>query len=122
MVTKTVSNEKELGEALKSNADEIIIEGDVEKKVIKIRATGKAAWAIAIGALAIAIGVAVGTGGTGAPASALIGTGAVGVLGVTGAASATAIAAAAGGVGALNKLRSYKQINHSDGRLVLKRT
>ena len=36
-----VTNEKELGKALNDNVDEIEIEADFRKKVIKIKAKGK---------------------------------------------------------------------------------
>ena len=38
-----VNDSKGLGKALKDNEDEIIIEGDLRKKVIKIKAPGKVA-------------------------------------------------------------------------------
>lgn len=39
-----MTDEKELGKALKEEQDEIIIESDLVNKVFKIKATGKAAW------------------------------------------------------------------------------
>lgn len=42
---KTVKTSKELGEAIKSNEDYIYVEGDLKNKVIRIKATGKIAWA-----------------------------------------------------------------------------
>jgi hypothetical protein len=106
-MSDTINSEKELGNALKDEKDTIIIEGDLVKKVVRIRATGKVAWAIAAGAIAVAIIIVIRTGGTGTPGAALIGGAAVGV--------------AAGGVAALNKLRQYKEAERSAGRLVLKR-
>ncbi|MDC5842514.1 hypothetical protein OPW33_24615 [Vibrio europaeus] len=117
----TISNEADLGEALKSEQDTIEIEGDLKNKVLKIKATGKVAWAVAIGAIGIAVTMLIATGGTGAPASGIIGGGAVAVLGLPTAISAISIAVAAGGVGALNSLRSYEIADQSNGRLVLKR-
>ncbi|CAH0534085.1 hypothetical protein VST7929_01986 [Vibrio stylophorae] len=117
----TISNEADLGEALKSEQDTIEIEGDLKNKVLKIKATGKAAWTIAIGAIGIAVTVLITSGGTGAPASGIIGSGAVAVLGLPTAISAISIAVAAGGVGALNSLRNYEIADQSNGRLVLKR-
>ena len=52
---KTVKTSKELGEAIKSNEDYIYVEGDLKNKVIRIKATGKIAWALAVGSLATAI-------------------------------------------------------------------
>ncbi|HYQ22748.1 hypothetical protein [Stenotrophomonas sp.] len=116
-----VSNEKDLGEALKNENETIEIEGDLARKVIRIKATGKVAWAIALGAIAVAVIVALGTGGTATPASAVVGVGAVSILGVSTATSAVAIAIAAGSVGALNSLRRYRITSNTGGRLVLSR-
>lgn len=116
-----ISTEKELGEALKNNQDSIEIVGDLSRKVLKIKATGKVAWAIAIGAIGIAIILTVGSGGTAAPAAGFVSVGAVSVLGVSAATSAVAIAIAAGGVGALNSLRQYKIVSKSDNKVVLSR-
>ena len=117
-----IKTEKDLGEALKKEQDTIEIEGDLQKKVLRIKATGTVAWAIAIGAIGIAVIVVLGTGGAGAPVSGVVGFGAVSVLGLPAAVSAVSIAVAAGGVGALNSLRSYKIVSNSGGKLVLSRT
>lgn len=116
-----ISSEADLGEALKNEQDTIEIEGSLKEKVLRIKATGKVAWAVALAAIAIAVAVLIASGGTGAPASGLIGGGAVAVLGLPTAISAVSIAVAAGGVGALNSLRSYKVISEGDGKVVLKR-
>ncbi|MBQ7568836.1 hypothetical protein IJT17_08535 [bacterium] len=116
-----VKTEKELGEAIKRQDDEIIIEGDLKNKVIRIRAAGKVAWAIAIGAISGAVLVSLLSGGTAAPAGITVGLAAVGVLGAPATAAAFAIAVAAGGVDALDKLRSYKTVSDTGNRLVLKR-
>lgn len=116
-----IQTEKELGEALKNGKDTIEIEGDLKNKVLRIKATGKVAWAIALAAICIAVAVTLGTGGAGAPASGVIGAGAVSVLGFSAATSAVAIAVAAGGVGALNSLRRYKITSQSGSKLVLSR-
>lgn len=114
-----IFSEKELGEALKNEQDTIEIEGDLKKKVLRIKATGKVAWAVAIGAIGVAVFIALGSGGTAAPASGFIGIGAVSVLGLSAATSSVAIAIAAGGVGALNTLRKYKIVSDSGDKLVL---
>ena len=107
-----VHNEKELGEALKNDAIEIeIADENLTGHVIRIKITGAIAWAVAIGAIAvavIAILAAPVTGGTSAVASAVAAPAAAAVLGVGTTTSATGIAVAAGGVSALNKLREYK--------------
>ncbi|GKV90438.1 MULTISPECIES: hypothetical protein [Pectobacterium] len=124
-----ITTEKELAKALKEEKDTITIEGDLAKKTIKIKATGKIAWAIALAAIGIAVGSAIataGTGGAAAPvtgATALLGAGgAVGVLGATTTTSAIAIAIAAGGVGVLTRLRKYTIVDKSDSRVVLRRS
>lgn len=117
-----VRTEKELGEALKHKADTIEIEGDLlSGKVRRIRATGKLAWFIAIGALGIAVVSFLGTGGAGGVISMGFAPAAVGVLGGATTYSAIAIAIAAGGVGALNSLRNYKEVSRSSDKLVLKK-
>lgn len=124
----TVTTEKELAKAIKDEEDMIVIEGDLAKTTIKIKATGKVAWAIAIGAISLAaysLIATLGTGGASAPVTAttgfMAGGAAVTVLGSGSTASAIAIAVAAGGVGVLSKLRSYKIIEKSAGKVVLAR-
>jgi len=117
----SIKTEKELGQALKEGKDIIEIEGELRGKVIRIRATGKIAWFVAAGAIAVAIVIVVSSGGTMAPGAAIVGGAAVGVLGLSAATSAVLIGVAAGGVAVLNRLRAYKEIERSDTRLVLKR-
>ena len=103
-MAKKVSTEEELGEALKNKEDTIEITGDLAKKTIKLRATGKVAWAIAFAAIGIAAYaaiVAIPTGGTSAAISAFAAPAAVGILGGAATYTAIAIAVAAGGVSAL---------------------
>jgi hypothetical protein len=116
-----IRDEKELGKALKDEQNTIEIEGDLQKKILRIKATGKVAWAVALGAVGIAVVVTLGTGGAAAPVSGVVGIGAVSVLGFPAAMSAVAIAVAAGGVGALNSLRKYKVVSNAGGKLVLSR-
>ena len=124
-----VRTEEELGEKIRQGATEILIEGDLGKKVIKIKATGRVAWLIAVGAIGVAVLVvltlpaapAAGGGGVHFVAGVTGFAPAVAVLGMPAAMSAVAIAVAAGGVGALNTLRSYKIVEKSDSRLVLKK-
>ncbi|MBA1276172.1 MULTISPECIES: hypothetical protein [Pseudomonadaceae] len=127
-MAKKVRTEAELGAALKNNEDSIEIEGDLANKALKIRATGKAAWIVAIGAIGVATYSAfatLGTGGASAPVTAttagFTAVAATTILGATVTYSAIATAIAAGGVGALNSLRKYKQISYENNRLVLRR-
>jgi len=116
-----ITTEKELAEAIKNNEDTLEIEGDLIKKVLKIKATGKVAWVVAIGAISVAVVSILATGGTSAPVSGAMATGAVAVLGISTTASAISIAVAAGGVGVLNRLREYKIIETKHDRLILKK-
>ncbi|NQE47526.1 MULTISPECIES: hypothetical protein [Herbaspirillum] len=120
----TVTNEKDLGKAIKSEEDTIQIEGDLARKIIRIRATGKVAWAIAFGAIGVAVAatiIALPTGGTSEVAAAAIAPAPIAILGGATTYSCIAIALAAGGIGSLAKLRTYKEVSRSEGRLVLKR-
>ena len=118
-----ITTEKELGQALKDEQDTIEIEGDLAKKIIKIKATGAVAWAVAIGAIAVAV-VAVLTSPATGGAHGVIGVGltapvAVGILGFSTTTAAISIAVAAGGVGALKTLRSYKMKKLGSNHIIL---
>lgn len=120
----TITSEKELGRALKSNQDTIEIKGDLSKKVLKIKATGTVAWAIAIGAIGIAVAsilAAPATAGTSASVAYLSGTAAVSTIGFSATTTAITIAVAAGGVGSLNSLRSYKVVHKTSDKIILKK-
>lgn len=127
----TARNRSELNEAMKRGESTIEITGDLAKKVIRLKATGAVAWAIAIGAIGVAVVAAaaflpasVATGGAAAPIDGAIVvaamTPAVTVLGGEVAMLALGLATAAGGVGALTRLRSgYKIIDQSTNHVVL---
>lgn len=126
--TIATTNE-ELGAAAKRGDECIIIEGDLKDKVLRVKATGKVAWAIAIGAITIAVtsliaqkeqipttqaGKAITF--TGSAAGTAV---AVGVLGKA-TIAAIGIAVAAGGVGVLTTLRDNYKISSNEGdRLIL---
>ena len=121
----TVNTEEELGKAIKNDEDAIEVEGDLIKKVVRIKATGSVAWGIAIGAIAVAV-IAVlsspataGTGLVAAPALVAPAAGALGGMGI--AVSAVSIAVAGGGVAVLNKLRDYEIVSNTKEKLVLRR-
>ena len=120
----SITNNKDLAQAVNNQQSEIIIEGDLAKKIIKIKATGKVAWAIAIGAIGVAVAAVMAaplTAGTSGVVSAIAAPGAVAVLGGPAAATAIGVAIAGGGIATLNKLRVYKVVSRSDNRIVLKR-
>lgn len=129
IITKTA---EELGQAIKNNADTIEIQGDLANKVFKIKATGKVVWAVALGALGVAVACIIlqakgsDTDTSTQAGSAITFTGAAGgtavAAGILGKAAivAASIAAAAGGVGALTSLRDkYKIIERAENKLIL---
>lgn len=120
-----IKTAKDLGEAIKNGEDYIEIEGDLGKKVIKIKATGKVAWAVAFGALTVTIAaliMKVSSAGTAAPitttAMAFSAPAAVSVLGVKTTVAAVSIAVAGGSATILNKLRKYN-VKTIDNRTIL---
>lgn len=126
----TVTTEKELGEALKNNQDGIIIEGDLEEKVIRIKAVGKVAWAACFVGIAaiVTLGIVIITsGGTAAPVAGPAFTAslitvapvAASTMGIPALVSAVGIAIAGGGVAVLNKLRKYRIEKINSKKIVL---
>lgn len=116
---KTVRTEEELGEALGANEDSILVEGDLARKVFRIKATGKVAWCIAIGAIGVAVALVIASAGVGAPAAAGAAPVAIGILGMPTVITCIVIAVSSGGVAVLNKLRSYTLIEKDNGTVVL---
>lgn len=120
----SIKDEKELGKALKEDRDEIIIEGDLKNNVIRIKAIGKVSWAIAIAAIAVAVGSVLAaplTGGLSTTANFITAPVAVSVLGVPATGAAISIAVAGGGVKILDKLRDYKIVKKNDNSVILKK-
>lgn len=117
----TVTNEKELARAMEDKESTIEIVGDLSKKTIKLKATGKVAWAIAFAALTAAVAFAMS--GAGAPAALpLAGTTAAFIGGTGATISAIELAVAAGGVAILSALRDdYKIVEKNNNHVVLKR-
>ena len=114
-----ISTEKELGQALREGKDCIEIEIDLKKKVLRIKAIGKIAWAICIAGIAGAVAIFIATGGTGTPASKVLMVAPIAILGSPAVYAAIAIAVAGGGVGVLNKLRKYKVTTLPNGNILL---
>ncbi|WP_312483550.1 hypothetical protein [Stutzerimonas nitrititolerans] len=123
----SITTEKELGQALKNDQETIEIEGDLTTKVLKIKATGKVAWAVAAGAIGVAVlgimyPVPEPTTQVATKSAAFFAGGsAVAILGAGAAATAISIAVAAGGIGALNSLRKYKVVSSQGNKLKLSR-
>ena len=119
-----VTTEKELAQKLNSNADIIEIEGALGGKIIRIKAVGAVAWAVSLGAIAVAVIGALAapaSGGASGAAALVAAPAAVGILGGSATMAAIAIAIAAGGVGALKRLRKYRIVEKAPGRVVLSR-
>ena len=113
---RVVKDEKELAQAIKNNVDYIEVEGGIKDFFIKVKGTGKIAWTLCIGCLAIAAAT------TAYMVTKEDGdikkTAAAAILGPTTAATCVMMAVAAGGVDVLNKLREYR-IEEQGGRLFL---
>lgn len=127
-----VKNEKELANAVKSNQNEITIKGDLAKKTIEIKSTGKVAWLIAFGAVGVAVIVAlkipiVVAGGPtafaslGAIATTSAGA-AVAIWGVSTTVAAISICVAGGSTAILKKLYDgYNIVSKGDGFVKLRK-
>lgn len=127
MTTRKATTEKELADAVKSGASTIEIEGDLAKKVIKIRATGPVAWGLVAASLAGGYMFLKLTATVPVPqakmafaaASAGSGAAALTILGASASATAFALTRAYGSAEALKKIRAYKQLSYIDDKLVL---
>lgn len=121
MPTK-VTTSKELGVALKEERDEIEIDGDLKKKVIRIKATGKVAWVIAFGAITVAVISASTVNPAGEAIAITTGGAAVTVLGGATAIAAIVIAVSAGSAKVLTSLRdNYTIVSKTSNSITLKR-
>lgn len=125
---KAITEPEDLGKAIKEDRDEILIEGSLAQKSIRIKATGKVAWAVCIGGLGIAAAMIV-LRFMAASAAAAGGMAFIVKEAATPAASeglgkaaiaAVVIGVAAGVIGALNKLRKYKLEKVGDNRVILR--
>lgn len=130
-----VKTSKELGKAIKNKEDVIIVEGDLKKRIIRIKATGKVAWAIAGASVAAAVTLYVITPAASvasAPAAGVGGaisfTGSVGaataaytILGIKATWVAIGTAVASGGIGGITTLRDkYTIVKKEDNSITLK--
>lgn len=116
-------NKSELAEAIKKDAkDIVIIDADLKRHVLRISATGKIAWAVAIGAIGVAIVTAVmapGPGTVAGPMAMSLTAATVTPLGIGTTQFAIAMAMTAGSVGVLNKLRKYTITKNKNGSIRL---
>lgn len=126
---------KGLGKSIKSGENTIIVEGNLAKKVIIIKATGPVAWGVCAAALAVAIAIIISTpeqaevaavtgGATAVPSAvfSVVGETAAGAVATatlgTSAVPAIIIGVAAGGVGALTTLRDKYKIVEKTGSYI----
>ena len=124
-----VKNEKELADAIKSKKDVIVIKGDLSKKVIKIKATGKVAWVIAFGAIAVAIVAILATASSGGtigpvtiPTATLFAGEAIAIWGLPTTIAAISLCVAAKSKNALKSLYDdYKIIEQKDNYVKIRR-
>lgn len=132
---RPVTNPQELGKVVTKEPDQIIVEGDLANNVYKIKATGKVAWVIAFGAVAVAV-IAVLTLPAGAAAgpAGLIADGviagvatttaaaSIGVLGLSATTAAIGIGVGARSADVLRIIRDkYIVSSKSATRLVLRK-
>ncbi|WP_368577380.1 hypothetical protein [Acinetobacter pittii] len=132
MVT-SVHTEEELAKAIKNNSDTIEIHGDLARKTIKIKATGNVAWAVAFGAIGVAMAsifFAVGSGGSTVPITTatmgITAPAAVTILGVGTTITVGSLFVAAGSINTakllFGKLRKdYEIKDKRDNFIVLKK-
>lgn len=115
-----ITDEKELGEALKSGADSIEIEGNLKDKVIRIKASGKVAWIVALGAVAVVVILAVFS--VNGANIVLVATPVIGAkISIWAIFGAIVVAVAAIIVAMLNKFRRYKLEKISNTRIILRK-
>lgn len=115
-----IETAKELGKELKKGPDTVEVSIKMGKIIIKLKGVGKVAWAIAIGAIGVAV-AAPTTGGTSSALAAVSAPAAASILGVSTTTAAISIAVAGGGVAVLNKLRKYEVVEKHNTYMVLKR-
>lgn len=128
-MSNVINNSKDLGKALKNDQDEIEITADLHNRIVKVKATGKIAWAIAIGAIGVAVVSALSappSAGASSPVAVPAGfTGggvAVTILGLSTTKAAISIAVAGGGVGVLTSLRNkYNMKKLPNGNYLLRK-
>lgn len=114
-----VRNEEELAGAIQKKQSVIEVEGDIGRRIIRIKAVGAIAWALLLGALLVILASMVSTGGTvGGLVAAPLAVPIVTIVGPSAAATIIALAMAAGGIGILSSLRSDYRVVSDDGRKV----
>lgn len=124
----TVNSAQELAQRVNNRDPEITIEGDLGKKILKIKATGAAAWIIAFGAIGVAVTLAIAGTGTG-PAMPAVeslamtsAAGAVAIIGLPATVAAISMAIAVKDKKVLNILRDcYDVVSKTNNLVVLRK-
>lgn len=119
-----ITDEKELRQALQDGTDSIEIEGNLKDKVLRIKASGKVAWVIALGAIAVAVIVALPhtLANISNANKVLVETPtSAPYLGLGVVWSLVGIAVVATTLAMLNKFRGYKLEKVSDTRIILRK-
>ncbi len=106
----TAKTPEDLGKAIKINPDQIEISGDMKKKIIRIKKTGKFLWFFALGAISVGVFVYAASSGKRpltlpGPAFALAPAVAASILGIGAALAAVSMSVAGDGLEVLSRLR-----------------
>ena len=109
--------EKELSDALKNDASQIIIDYNLKEGVLKIQAAGSVAWAVALGTISVALATVV-VPGINLIHSLSLSTVLTSIFGLSGSALLASLVYH-GGIKLLHKIKAYKSSTMSDGRLLL---
>lgn len=124
---------EDLANAIKQNESEIIVDGDIAKKIETIKATGTSSWLTALGFISFSAfslllseqAAATGKKNTRSPTHALMESPgakiAIDILGAATTATAISLAIAAHGIGVLFDLRlKYDIVESSSDKLTLR--
>lgn len=124
---KICKSYKEVSDEIKKNADEILIEADAGKHILRIKATGTVAWGVCLASLGFAIAAILAApvavkadpivGGAQFVSGAASSVVATSILG-TSAVPAITLAVAAGGVGVLTKIRDKYVVTENNKEFV----
>lgn len=134
-IMKTVTTATDLGKAIRNGESEIAIEGDLAQKVIRIKATGNVAWAIAIGAVTIGVAAVLAspsivTGPTGIVVEGTLVTlatttcaAAVAIWGVKTTVAAISIGVGGQNVKVLRRLKeNYEIVQNGSSKVIIRKT
>lgn len=134
MCMKTVKTSKELGIAIKNGENEIKVEGDLQKRVLRIRAVKPALWGIVAASIAAGVTLMLATPAATTATAPIAGIGgiisfkgsvilsstAATILGIKATTVAIGVAiATGGGTAALTKLREKYTVNEKNSQYII---